>query len=374
MNKKTVLIVSGAAGISLLAGWFLHGMLGGKGGGRPGMGAMQMPPATVTVKTVLKSHIQPADEYIAKVEPVEDVMIRSEVSGYIAAVHFEEGGTVKEGDLLFKIDEEDYKARVGLCKAQVAKAEASLDRYAKILRRLESADARSISRADMDSAESAFLSAQAAFKRAKVSLDYTEIRAPVSGQIGAAKVTKGNYVTSSSGALARIVQMDPVRVTFSLTDRDYLKFRQQEIAGSAETRVAQVRLPGGTVLPAVGKKDFDDNAINPDTGTIAVRYLFNNRDGLLIPGGYVTALLRNQNSEKGIKIPQKALLVDQQGSYVMTADEKGMVSPVRIVTGAQVGTDVVVLLGLKEGDRIIVDGVQKTRPGATVNVIQAEDK
>jgi RND family efflux transporter MFP subunit len=367
MNKKTVLIVSGAAGISLLAGWFLHGMLGGKGGGRPGMGAMQMPPATVTVKTVLKSHIQPADEYIAKVEPVEDVMIRSEVSGYIAAVHFEEGGTVKEGDLLFTIDRRSYQAAADA-------AEAELSRAQKLYDRMKNADARSISRADMDSAESAFLSAQAAFKRAKVSLDYTEIRAPVSGQIGAAKVTKGNYVTSSSGALARIVQMDPVRVTFSLTDRDYLKFRQQEIAGSAETRVAQVRLPGGTVLPAVGKKDFDDNAINPDTGTIAVRYLFNNRDGLLIPGGYVTALLRNQNSEKGIKIPQKALLVDQQGSYVMTADEKGIVSPVRIVTGAQIGTDVVVLLGLKEGDRIIVDGVQKTRPGATVNVIQAEDK
>jgi RND family efflux transporter MFP subunit len=367
MNKKTVLIVSGAAGISLLAGWFIHGMVGGKGGGRPGMGAMQMPPATVTVKTVLKSHIQPADEYIAKVEPVEDVMIRSEVSGYIAAVHFEEGGTVKEGDLLFTIDRRSYQAAADA-------AEAELSRAQKLYDRMKNADARSISRADMDSAESAFLSAQAAFKRAKVSLDYTEIRAPVSGQIGAAKVTKGNYVTSSSGALARIVQMDPVRVTFSLTDRDYLKFRQQEIAGSAETRVAQVRLPGGTVLPAVGKKDFDDNAINPDTGTIAVRYLFNNRDGLLIPGGYVTALLRNQNSEKGIKIPQKALLVDQQGSYVMTADEKGIVSPVRIVTGAQIGTDVVVLLGLKEGDRIIVDGVQKTRPGATVNVIQAEDK
>ena len=367
MNKKTVLIVSGAAGVSLLAGWFLHGMLGGKGGGRPGMGAMQMPPATVAVKTVLKSHIQPADEYIAKVEPVEDVMIRSEVSGYIAAVHFEEGGTVKEGDLLFTIDRRSYQAAADA-------AEAELSRAQKLYDRMKNADARSISRADMDSAESAFLSAQAAFKRAKVSLDYTEIRAPVSGQIGAAKVTKGNYVTSSSGALARIVQMDPVRVTFSLTDRDYLKFRQQEIAGSAETRVAQVRLPGGTVLPAVGKKDFDDNAINPDTGTIAVRYLFNNRDGLLIPGGYVTALLRNQNSEKGIKIPQKALLVDQQGSYVMTADEKGIVSPVRIVTGAQIGTDVVVLLGLKEGDRIIVDGVQKTRPGATVNVIQAEDK
>jgi RND family efflux transporter MFP subunit len=367
MNKKTVLIVSGAAGVSLLAGWFLHGMVGGKGGGRPGMGAMQMPPATVTVKPVLKSHIQPADEYIAKVDPIEDVMIRSEVSGYIAAVHFTEGGMVKEGDLLFTIDRRSYQAAADA-------AEAELSRAQKLYDRMKNADARSISRADMDSAESAFLSAQAAFKRAKVSLDYTEIRAAVSGQIGAAKVTKGNYVTSSSGVLARIVQMDPVRVTFSLTDRDYLKFRQQELAGSAATRVAQVRLPGGTVLPAVGKKDFDDNAINPETGTIAVRYLFNNGDGLLIPGGYVTALLRNQNSEKGIKIPQKALLVDQHGTYVLAVDEKSTVFEVRVVTGPQIGTDMVILSGLKEGDRILIDGIQKARPGATVNVIQAEDK
>ncbi|MDD3275605.1 MAG: efflux RND transporter periplasmic adaptor subunit, partial [Kiritimatiellales bacterium] len=200
---------------------------------------------------------------------------------------------------------------------------------------------------------------------------YTEIKAPVSGRIGAAQVTKGNYVTSASGALARIVQIDPIRVTFSLTDREYLALRQQDLSGTGTVRVAQVRLPDETVLPTLGKKDFDDNAIDPQTGTIAVRYLFDNPDGLLIPGGYVTALLRDQNAEKGIKIPQRAQLVDQQGTYVLAVDEKNMVSPVRIVTGTQIGTDVVVLSGLKEGDRIIVDGVQKTRAGATVQVSEA---
>ena len=366
MNKKIVSMAVVAV-VFALAGWFGRGLSGGKGGGMPAMGRPQMPPATVTVQAVLQSHLQPADEYIAKVEPVEDVMIRSEVPGYIAAVHFEEGGMVKEGELLFTIDRSSYQATADA-------AEAELVRSQKLYDRMKNADARSISKSDLEKAESDLLRAQANLRLARVSLNYTEIKAPVSGRIGAAKVTKGNYVTSASGVLARIVQIDPVRVTFSLTDREYLTLRQKEAAGSGSVRVAQVRLPGGTVLPAVGKKDFDDNVINPETGTITVRYLFDNRDELLVPGGYVTALLRNPESEKGIKIPQKALLVDQHGTYVLTVDEKSTVYTTRIVNGAQTGTDVIVLSGLKEGDRIIVDGVQKARTGATVNVIQAEGK
>jgi membrane fusion protein (multidrug efflux system) len=361
MNKKKIIVIAGIVAVSALVGWFMRGLFGGKAGGPPGMG-MQMPPATVAVQTVLRSNLQPATEYIAKVDPVEDVMIRSEVSGTIDAVHFTEGSMVKAGDLLFTIDRRTYQAKADA-------AEADMNRAKKLYERMKAADSRSVSKSDLDTAESDFLRAQAAYDMDKVLLDYTEIKAPVSGRIGAAQVTKGNYVTPASGALARIVQIDPVRVTFSLTDREYLKFRQQELAGKGEVRVAQVRLPEGTVLSTVGKKDFDDNAINPSTGTMAVRYLFDNHDGLLVPGGYVTALLRNPEAEKGIKIPQKALLVDQQGTYVLTVDEKNAVLPVRITTGAQIGTDVAVTLGLKEGDRIITDGIQKARPGATVQVI-----
>lgn len=363
MNKKKIIVIAGIVAVSALAGWFARGLFGPKGGGHPGMGGMQMPPATVVVQTVLQSELQPADEYIAKVDPIEDVMIRSEVSGYIDSVHFTEGGMVKEGDLLFTIDRRSYQAVADA-------AEAELNRTRKLYDRMKAADARSISKSDLENAESAFLSAQAAYNLAKVSLDYTAIKAPVSGRIGAAQLTKGNYVTPASGALARIVQIDPVRVTFSLTDREYLKLRQQENAGSGGVRVAQARLPDGTVLPNLGKKDFDDNAIDPQTGTLAVRYLFDNAEGLLVPGGYITALLRNQDAEKGIKIPQQALLVDQQGTYVLTVDETKSVSQVRITTGAQIGTDVTVLSGLKEGDRIVVDGVQKARPGATVQATE----
>ena len=365
MNKK-IMTISGIVIVSGLAGWFIHGMFGGKGGGMPAMGRPQMPPASVVAQVLKEQSLQPVDEYIARVDPVEDVMIRSEVPGYIAAVHFTEGGMVKEGDLLFTIDRNSYQAAADA-------AAAELDRAQKLYDRMKSADVRSISKSDMDSAESALLRAGAALKIAQVSLNYTEIKAPVSGRIGAAYVTKGNYVTSASGALARIVQIDPVRVIFSLTDREYLRLRQQELAGLSSSLTAHVRLPNGAVLPVTGKKDFDDNAMNPATGTIAVRYLFGNADGLLVPGGYVKILLENPNAAKGIKIPQKAVLVDQQGSYVLSVDEAGKVSAARIRIGVQLGSDVIVLSGLKAGDCVVVDGVQKAVPGATVKVTVAED-
>lgn len=350
--------------LALAAGWFLHARFGMMFGGMPPMaGPGQMPPPTVVVQTVLPTHLQPSVDYIAAVEPVQDVMILSEVSGYIEQVHFTEGSRVKAGDLLFTIDRKKYQAAADAAAAELARAQ-------KLYDRMKTADERSISRADLESAESALLQAQAASDLAQVSLNYTEIKAPVSGLIGAANLTKGNYVTAASGPLARIVQIDPVRVTFSLTDREFLKFRRVEQSGTGSTRVAQVRLPDGTLLPTLGNKEFDDNTINPQTGTIAVRYLFDNPDGLLIPGGYVTALLRDPDGETGIKIPQKALLVDQQGTYVLTVDAQNTVSAALIVPGPQIGLDIVVQSGLKEGDRLIVDGVQKARAGATVNVIE----
>lgn len=364
MNKKTIWILTGTSAAALGAGWILRGMMPVQGGGAPEM-AMQMPPPAVTVQAVEQSLLRPDDEYIARVEPVEEVRIRSEVSGYVAEVHFTEGSMVNAGDLLFTIDRRSYQATADA-------AEAELFRAQKLYDRMKTADARSVSRSDLETAESGLLRARADFNLAQVSLDYTEIKAPVGGRIGAAKVTKGNYVTSASGDLAHIVRLDPVRVVFSMTDREYFAVRRQEIAGSGGVRVAQIRMPDGTVLPITGKKDFDDNVIHPQTGTIAVRYLFDNRDGLLLPGAVVTALLHDPEGEKGLKIPQRALLLDQQGMYVLTVDEKNTAAAVRITVGRQIGPDITVLSGLSPGDRVMTEGLQKVRPGMTVTLKQAE--
>ncbi|QHI69343.1 efflux RND transporter periplasmic adaptor subunit [Tichowtungia aerotolerans] len=367
MNKKMIFAGVGVVLVAGAGGWFLRGMAGAKGPGMPGMGGMQMPPPAVNAMEIRPSFLRPAEEFIARVEPVQDVMIRSEISGMIETVHFSEGAQVREGDVLFTIDRRSYQAA-----ADAAEADLLLAR--RLYERLQKADERSVSKSDLETAESDLLRAQAAFDAAQVDLERTEIKAPVSGRIGSALIKKGNYVTPASGDLARIVQIDPIRVTFSMTDREYLALRQRELAGDGRVRVAQVRLADGSTFDAVGRKDFDDNAINPATGTIAVRYLFENKDQLLLPGGFVTALIRNSDAAAGILIPQKAVLVDQQGAYVLTVDEAGSVGTARIAPGQQVGTGITVLSGLKEGDRIIVDGVQKAQPGATVSVTLLEDK
>jgi RND family efflux transporter MFP subunit len=207
---------------------------------------------------------------------------------------------------------------------------------------------------------------------AKIDLAFTEIHSPISGRIGKAMATKGNYVTSASGALAHIVQTDPIRVVFSMTDRAYLTLRQQELQGGTNALAARVRLPNGSALKTLGKKDFDDNAMNSETGTLAVRYLFDNPDSLLISGGYVNILLGQQERPLGIRIPQQAVLVDPQGTYVLTVDEDGKVGTARVQLGQSIASDFVALSGLKAGDRIVVDGLQKVQPGTVAKITLQE--
>jgi membrane fusion protein (multidrug efflux system) len=183
---------------------------------------------------------------------------------------------------------------------------------------------------------------------------------------------KGNYVSIASELLAHIVQVDPIRVAFSMTDRAYL---DQLAAGpdSATTeQVARVRLPNGKLLSRLGRKDFADNQMNTDTGTMTMRYLFDNADGLLVPGGYVNILLGPEQRPMGLRIPQQALLQDRQGSYVLTLDGDGRVGTARVELGQSIETDRVVLDGLKPGDRVVVEGVQKVQPGMTNVVVVME--
>ena len=355
-------IIGVAALIGL--GFYLRGFIPA-GGPPPGMNGMQMPPVAVKIVEVQETLLAAADEYIARVEPLQEVVIRPEVNGRIKQIHFTEGAFVKEGDPLFSIDRSAYQANADAAEAEMIRAQKRYDR-------LQKADTRSVSASDLESAESDWLRGKAAYELAKVDLDYTEIRSPISGRIGTAMVKKGNYVTPATAELARIVQLDPIRVVFSQTDREYLTLRRRELAGDAAALEARVVLPDGSLLPVIGTKDFDDNVINPSTGTIAVRYLFDNPDGLLVPGGYVKARLSNPAGEKGIRIPQRALLLDSDGAYVLTVDEAGTVGMVRVEAGGQVEMDVVIRSGLKPGDRIVVDGVQKAFPGATVQVIPSE--
>ena len=350
------------------------------GGPPPGMMGMgEMPPPAVIAVELKERPLDVLADHIATVEPVQEVMVRSEVAGYIDDVHFTEGSFVKSGDLLFTIDQKQYQAMVDVRQAELSRAKAELNRAEKFFKRMRDANRRSVSQSDLDTAESEQLQAVANLRQAeanlnlaKIDLGYAKVRAPISGRIGMAKVTKGNYVTSASNELARIVQISPIRVVFSMTDRAYLDFRAQELAGTSDGLVARIRLPNGTQLPLIGKKEFDDNVMNAETGTMAVRYLFDNPDGRLVPGGYVNILLGSGQRPMGIRIPQRAILLDPQGSYVLTVNGEGRVDTARVEIGKSVEGDFVVLSGLKAGDRIVVDGVQKVRPGMTAQVTLQE--
>jgi len=421
--------------VAVAVGFFARGLI--PAGGPPsGMAGMRIvPPAAVVAQELKEAPLEVLDEFIASVEPVQEVMVRTQVAGYIDEVHFQEGATVNEGDLLFTIQQETFEAEVASSEAGLAQAasglpaaqanfdaaqanfeaaqadldaaQANFERADAFLKRLKNADERSIIQSDMDAATADFLEAKARVQQSKaairqadatirqvkaeiqqteaaieqakadltlarIDLAFTEIRSHISGRIGKALATKGNYVTPSSDTLAHIVQTDPIRAVFSLTDRAYLNLRRQELDSEANALAARVRLPNGATLKRVGKKDFDDNVMSSETGTMAVRYLFDNADGLLVPGGYVNILLGQQERPMGIRVPQQAVLVDPQGSYVLTVDEAGQVGMVRVKLGQSVASDFVVLSGLEAGDRVVVDGLQKVQPGAVANVTLRE--
>lgn len=375
-------VIGNLVGIVLAIGlgFYIRGFMP-MGGPPPGMmpGMGEMPPPAVIAVELKEQPLDVRDEYIAKVEAVQSVEVRTEVSGYIDNVHFREGAWVEEGDLLFTIDQRQYQAMVEVRAAELARSQADLMNAERFLKRMKNAGERSVSQSDLDKAESMHLQAVAGLKQAEanlnlanIDLEYAEIRSPISGRIGAAHLTKGNYVDTSSAALARIVQVDPIRIVFSMTDRAYLNLRKQEVAGKVKGLAAQVELPNGVELPIIGKKDFDDNEMNAETGTLAVRYLFDNPDALLVPGGYVNLLLGQQDRPVGIRVSQTAIMVDPEGTYVLTVDEQGTVLPVHVKLGNTIESDMVVLEGLKVGDRVIIDGIQKVQPGMTASVTLQE--
>jgi len=386
-RKGSKSLLSSQAGIIVLiagafaAGWFVSLLFRGPGAGGPPPGAMGMPsgPPAVMVQTVAEDFIEQEKEYIAHVEPIQEVELHPRISGYIADVHFSEGSLVEKGQVLFTIDPREYRATVDLRAAELAQAEARLVRAEKYFKRLKSAQSRSISQADLDTATSDLQSAKASvamaragLELARIDLGYTRITAPINGRIGPAEIKKGNYVSSASKRLARIVQVDPVRVAFSPADRDYIKFLVQEIGGTVPAINARAKLPGGMELDIQGRRDFIDNEINLETGTIAVWFRFDNPKGLLIPGSYVTLLLGKKDRPRAPVVPIAALMTDAHGDYVFVVGKDSTVQQRKITKGTVLKDRVAVTAGLAAGETVIVEGVQKVRPGIAVQAVDVD--
>lgn len=337
------------------------------------------PPPLVKVYKVVLADLNPPAEYVGHVEAIQQVDLRARVEGFIEKVGFREGEMVKAGRLLYRIEPAPYEARVRARRAQVAQAEAELEKSSRRLRRLKAARVESVRATDIDNAVAAELfargrlaEAQADLVRAELDLAYTRIQAPISGRLGRTAFTRGNLVNLASGPLARIVQLDPIRVRYPVSEND-LAALQQALHDAGRGRkspllVPRLRLADGSLYSLAGRIDLVDNRVDPETGTISVWARFANPDGLLLPGLYATVLVRKKAPQPRPVIPEMAILIDRKGRSVMVVDDRNRVEKRHIEIGPTAAGRVAVTSGLKVGERVIVEGLQKVRPGATVRV------
>ncbi|MBO7191112.1 MAG: efflux RND transporter periplasmic adaptor subunit [Elusimicrobiaceae bacterium] len=329
--------------------------------------------SSVLVKTVAKRPVALGKTFIAKVEAINAADVIPQVSGYIDEVRFQDGSFVQEGDVLFVIDQARYQAAASAAEAALEKAKASLKQIqSNYNREITLYKDKMLSKADLEVAESNLATAKANVKAAQASLDlakldlqYTEVRSPISGYIGKALMTKGNLATAGVNKLARVIQMDPIRVVFSITDKERLSGMDQLTTQQPDIQIA---LPNGQTIEIPQAAVFADNEINAQTATIAVYAQAQNRDNKLIPGNYVNVTVSTDKFRPVILIPQTAVSQDASGQYVMTVNNDNVVVQKYITLGDVVDGQYVVISGLEDGDRVVPVGQQKLQNGQKVNV------
>ena len=355
------------------AGWYLRGRLTPQASGMAGMMGGGMP-YVVTDKAVMKN-VAPKKDFIGHVEAIKSVDLRPQITGYVEKVLFQEGSFVQEGDILFVIEQQRYMANLELAEADLAKAQANLVKVQKDYnRQVELNKQKYASEATLDTARNNLASARAAVKQAKANLDlakinvgYTTIKAPISGYIGKALVTEGNYVTASSQVLARIVQTNPIRIAYSINDKDFVTVRENAGDGkTVEFADTDIILPDGKTITLMPESRFTDNEVNTETATIAVYDEYDNTKRLLTPGNYVQVLLSTSGPIDAIVIPQTAVGQDSQGNYVLVVGQDDVVEQRRVILGDLAGDGQIVKQGLKDGERVIVQGLTKVQNGQKV--------
>ncbi|WP_349436962.1 efflux RND transporter periplasmic adaptor subunit [Pararhizobium sp. A13] len=334
------------------------------------------PPAVVVEKIKVQQVSNPA-RFTARVEAIAAVDIRARVTGFLRAVEFKDGQTVKAGDTLFEIEPDELEALVASARAQVARAEATRKSAEQTLVRNRNLNTqRTVSQAALEEAQAAFeiaaadvQVAEATLRTAELNLSYARIAAPISGNIGRATFTVGNLVGSDSGSLARIVSLDPMRVAFAMTEGLLVTFRQQEAGGGAfdpDTLQLSLRLANGTEYDKPGRIEFVENEVDPQTGTVTARAVFPNPHRILVPGQFVTLYVQEKEMPRLPVVPQTAVLQDREGRFVYLLGANNTVSLRRIDTSARVGSGWAVNKGLDGGEQVVVQGIQRLAEGMTV--------
>ncbi|HEY3931747.1 MAG TPA: efflux RND transporter periplasmic adaptor subunit [Verrucomicrobiae bacterium] len=328
------------------------------------------PPPEVGVVTIQAGSLPITTELPGRIDPVRTAQVRARVAGILLKRVFEEGSDVKAGDVLFQIDAAPYKASLDSANANLLQAQQQVQRYKSLV------EINAVSKQDYDNAVSAEAQAQAAQEIAAINLGYCTITSPISGRIGQALVTEGALVGQGEATeMAVIQQLDPIYFDFTESSTELLKLRHQFDSGQLkklapnEAKIT-LQLEDGTVYPQEGKLLFSDITVDPTTGMITLRAEFPNPDDLLLPGMFARARLEQAVDANAIEVPQRGVVYGADSKptvSVVTPDNKVEVRPVTV--SSAVGDKWIVTGGLKSGDRVILEGLQKIQPGMAVKPV-----
>lgn len=330
---------------------------------------------------VAEKAITRSDAYNARVEAVDTVELRARVDGFVKKRLFEEGADVEVGELLIVLEKEPYQAQIGQVRGQIRAAEGTM-RLAKVdLDRRKELRKRGVdSQSRLDQAQGTYTQAlgdlerlRAALAKSELDLGYTDITAPIDGRIGRSVFSVGNFVGPASGPLAVIVSQDPMYVSFPVSARRLLEVRREAAARGQDVRAVDVklRLPDGSLYDQTGTIDFVDVQVDATTDTVTVRAKIANPQHpdsrrALVDNQLVGVIVEQSQTDAALVIPQAAILVDQAGPHVFVVDAENRVEQRRIVAGSPQGAEVTLAEGLEVGDRVIVEGLQRVRPGDRV--------
>jgi membrane fusion protein (multidrug efflux system) len=369
-----------------LSALFLAACSGGKEqGGAPGAGAPPQAPA-VTVMTVKSETVPMVVELPGRTTPFLIAELRPQVTGIVTERAFNEGSEVKAGQVLYRIDPATYQAAYDSAKAALARAEASAqvarikaDRHAALVRiEAVSKQANDDAQAGLKQAQAEVAAAKAALDKAKIDLDYTRLKSPIAGRIGRSAVTAGALVTANQAqALATVQQLNPIYVDLTQSSADMLRLRSEIAAGRLQAGAkgevpVKLILEDGSEYAAEGRLALSEVTVDEGTGSVTLRAQFSNADGMLLPGMYVRARLPQGTRGEAILVPHKALSRDPRGNaLVMVVNAEGVVEARPVQVAQSLGENWVVISGLQAGERVIVEGLQRVRPGAPVQADEA---
>jgi RND family efflux transporter MFP subunit len=359
----------------------LAGALAGCGdSGKPG----GPPPPTVTVAKPVQRSLVDYDEYVGRFIAIDSVEVRARVSGYLDQVHFQDGQIVKQGDLLFTIDKRPFQTSLDQAKANLAQARANLAfTEADLARAQQLVTNKTITEQTYEQrmqakrvAEASVAAQEAAVRQASLDLEFTELRAPVTGRVGDRRVSPGNLVTGGAGGnttlLATIVSLDPIRFEFTFDEASYLRYQRlssggKDVTGREGSALVSLKLIDENDHGHAGRMDFVDNVIDRSSGTIRGRAVFTNAEGLFTPGMFGRVRVPGSPTYSALLVPDLAIGTEQVRKFVLVVDGENIVRQKYVTLGQTVDQLRVIKDGLQADDLVIVNGLMRARPGQKIN-------